>query len=73
MGVMGPGTVINSILRIMSAAALAMYKCAKTDRQKEVEGLLISAALTAMITGITEPIEFTFLFVAPFLNGLFFI
>lgn len=48
-------------------AALAMYKCAKTSRQKEVGGLLISAALTVMVTGITEPIEFIFLFVAPFL------
>ncbi|MGV8905894.1 MAG: glucose PTS transporter subunit IIA [Acetobacterium sp.] len=51
----------------LPGAALAMYKCAKTSRQKEVGGLLISAALTAMVTGITEPIEFTFLFVAPFL------
>ncbi|AFA48845.1 PTS transporter subunit IIABC [Acetobacterium woodii] len=51
----------------LPGAALAMYKCAKTNRQKEVGGLLISAALTAMITGITEPLEFTFLFVAPFL------
>jgi len=51
----------------LPGAALAMYKCAKTNKQKAVGGLLISAALTAMITGITEPIEFTFLFVAPFL------
>ena len=51
----------------LPGAALAMYKCAKTNRQKAVGGLLMSAALTAMITGITEPIEFTFLFVAPFL------
>ncbi len=51
----------------LPGAALAMYKCANTNRQKAVGGLLISAALTAMITGITEPIEFTFLFVAPFL------
>lgn len=51
----------------LPGAALAMYQCAKTNKQKAVGGLLISAALTAMITGITEPIEFTFLFVAPFL------
>ncbi|HEY5556778.1 glucose PTS transporter subunit IIA [Acetobacterium sp.] len=51
----------------LPGAALAMYKCANSNRQKAVGGLLISAALTAMITGITEPIEFTFLFVAPFL------
>lgn len=51
----------------LPGAALAMYKTAKSNKQKVVGGLLLSAALTAMITGITEPIEFTFLFVAPFL------
>lgn len=51
----------------LPGAALAMYKTAKSSKQKVVGGLLLSAALTAMITGITEPIEFTFLFVAPFL------
>lgn len=49
----------------LPGAALAMYKCAKPERQKVVGGLLISAALTSMLTGITEPLEFTFLFVAP--------
>lgn len=48
----------------LPGAALAMYRCARKDKQKEVGGLLLSAALTAMLTGITEPIEFTFLFVA---------
>ncbi len=48
----------------LPGAALAMYQCARKDKQKEVGGLLISAALTSMLTGITEPLEFTFLFVA---------
>lgn len=51
----------------LPGAALAMYRCAKTEKQKIAGGLLLSAALTSMITGITEPIEFTFLFVAPLL------
>lgn len=51
----------------LPGAALAMYKCAKPEKRKVVGGLLLSAALTAMLTGITEPIEFTFLFVAPIL------
>ena len=49
----------------LPGAALAMYKCARPEKKKVVGGLLISAALTSMLTGITEPIEFTFLFVAP--------
>lgn len=51
----------------LPGAALAMYKCAKPNKKKVVGGLLLSAALTAMLTGITEPLEFTFLFVAPLL------
>ena len=51
----------------LPGAALAMYKVAKPEKRGIVKGLLISAALTSMVTGITEPIEFTFLFVAPFL------
>lgn len=51
----------------LPAAALAMYSCAKDSKKKVAGGLLLSAALTAMLTGITEPIEFTFLFVAPVL------
>ncbi|ROR26375.1 PTS system IIA component (Glc family) /PTS system IIB component (Glc family) /PTS system IIC component (Glc family) [Mobilisporobacter senegalensis] len=51
----------------LPGAALAMYHCAKTNKRKIVGGLLLSAALTSMLTGITEPIEFTFLFVAPIL------
>lgn len=49
----------------LSAAAFAMYKAARPEKKKVVGGLLLSAALTSMITGITEPLEFTFLFVAP--------
>ena len=48
----------------LPGAALAMYKCANPKKKKIVSSLLLSAALTSMITGITEPIEFTFLFVA---------
>ncbi|MBQ2614928.1 MAG: PTS transporter subunit EIIC [Clostridia bacterium] len=51
----------------LPGAALAMYHCAKNEKKKVAGGLLLSAALTSMLTGITEPIEFTFLFVAPFL------
>ncbi|MBR2926330.1 MAG: PTS transporter subunit EIIC [Clostridia bacterium] len=51
----------------LPGAALAMYTCARTEKKKVVGGLLLSAALTSMLTGITEPIEFTFLFVAPIL------
>lgn len=51
----------------LPGAALAMYTCAKPGKKKVAGGLLLSAALTAMITGITEPIEFSFLFVAPVL------
>lgn len=54
----------------LPGAALAMYKCAKPEKREVVGGLLISAALTSMLTGITEPIEFTFLFVAPMLYGI---
>ncbi len=49
----------------LPGAALAMYRTAKPEKRKVAGGLLISAALTAMLTGITEPLEFTFLFVAP--------
>ncbi len=51
----------------LPGAALAMYTCARSEKRKVAGGLLLSAALTSMLTGITEPIEFTFLFVAPIL------
>ena len=49
----------------LPGAALAMYRCARPEKKKIAGGLLLSAALTSMLTGITEPIEFSFLFVAP--------
>ncbi len=49
----------------LPAAAFAMYRAARPEKKKAVGGLLLSAALTSMLTGITEPLEFTFLFVAP--------
>ncbi len=54
----------------LPGAALAMYKVAKPEKKEAVAGLLASAALTSMITGITEPLEFTFLFVAPLLYAV---
>ncbi len=49
----------------LPGAALAMYRCAKPEKKKAAGGLLLSAALACMMTGITEPLEFSFLFVAP--------
>lgn len=54
----------------LPGAALAMYQAALPEKKKEVSGLLLSAALTSMLTGITEPLEFTFLFTAPLLYGI---
>ena len=49
----------------LPGAALAMYKCAKQEKKKQAGSLLLSATLACMFTGITEPLEFSFLFVAP--------
>lgn len=54
----------------LPGAALAMYRTADSKKKKAAGGLLLSAALTSMLTGITEPLEFTFLFVAPLLYGV---
>lgn len=54
----------------LPGAALAMYKQAKPSKKKIAGGILLSAALTSFLTGITEPIEFLFLFVAPVLYGV---
>lgn len=54
----------------LPGAALAMYQCARSEKKKAAGGLLLSAALTAALTGITEPLEFTFLFVAPVLYAV---
>ncbi|ERN42062.1 PTS system, glucose-specific IIBC component [Rubidibacter lacunae KORDI 51-2] len=51
----------------LPAAAIAMWHCAKPQNRKQVGGIMISAALTSFLTGITEPIEFSFVFVAPVL------
>ena len=54
----------------LPAAAYAMYRQAKSSQAKIAAGILASAALTSFLTGITEPIEFTFLFIAPWLFGI---
>jgi glucose PTS system EIICB or EIICBA component len=54
----------------LPAAALAIWKTARPENRAKVGGIMISAALTSFLTGITEPIEFSFLFVAPLLYGL---
>lgn len=54
----------------LPAAAYAMYRTAKPQKKKAVGGLLLSAALTSIITGITEPLEFTFLFAAPLMYAV---
>jgi PTS system glucose-specific IIC component len=51
----------------LPAAALAIWRCARPENRAKVGGIMISAALTSFLTGITEPIEFSFLFVAPVL------
>jgi PTS system N-acetylglucosamine-specific IIC component len=54
----------------LPAACLAMYRNALPDRRKAVGGLLLSVALTSLLTGVTEPIEFLFIFLAPLLFAL---
>jgi N-acetylglucosamine PTS system EIICBA or EIICB component len=54
----------------LPAACLAMYRTARPERRKAVSGLLLSMALTSFLTGITEPIEFTFMFLAPVLYAV---
>ena len=54
----------------LPAAALAMWRAARPEHRAKVGGIMISAALTSFLTGITEPIEFSFLFVAPLLYGV---
>ena len=75
------GTIVNSTTAFMTgkfpfmmfglpAAAFAMYKAAAPSKKKVVGSLLVSAAVTSFLTGITEPLEFTFLFVAPALYAV---
>ncbi|MEY9837588.1 PTS transporter subunit EIIC [Streptacidiphilus sp. EB103A] len=54
----------------LPAAALAIAHCAKPHRRKEVMGLMISVGLTSFVTGVTEPIEYSFLYIAPVLYGI---
>jgi glucose PTS system EIICB or EIICBA component len=54
----------------LPAAALAIWRTARPENRAKVGGIMISAALTSFLTGITEPIEFSFLFVAPLLYGM---
>ncbi|MFI1175025.1 PTS transporter subunit EIIC [Streptomyces melanogenes] len=54
----------------LPAAALAITHCAKPHRRKQVGGLMLSVGLTSFVTGITEPIEYSFLFIAPLLYAI---
>ncbi|GAU68002.1 putative phosphotransferase system enzyme IIC component [Streptomyces sp. NBRC 110611] len=54
----------------LPAAALAITHCAGAHRRKEIAGMMLSVGLTSLVTGVTEPIEYSFLFVAPVLYGL---
>ncbi|MFB6949330.1 PTS transporter subunit EIIC [Streptomyces niveus] len=54
----------------LPAACLAIYHCARPERRKIVGGMMLSLALTAFVTGVTEPIEFTFMFIAPVLYAI---
>ncbi|HCW53868.1 MAG TPA: PTS glucose transporter subunit IIB [Clostridium sp.] len=54
----------------LPAAAFAMYRCAMPSKKKSVGSLLLAASITSLLTGITEPLEFTFIFVAPVLYGI---
>ncbi|MEU6390684.1 PTS transporter subunit EIIC [Streptomyces sp. NPDC046939] len=54
----------------LPAACLAMYHCARPERRKAVGGMMLSLALTSFVTGITEPIEYSFVFIAPVLYAI---
>ncbi|MEV8308393.1 PTS transporter subunit EIIC [Streptomyces flavidovirens] len=54
----------------LPAACLAIVHCARPERRKAVGGMMLSLALTSFFTGVTEPIEFTFMFIAPVLYGI---
>ncbi len=68
------GMFMSGIFPVMMfglpAACLAMYRTAKPENKAAVGGLLFSMALTAMLTGVTEPVEFAFMFLAPVLYGI---
>lgn len=67
-GILGGGFLFK--MWGLPAAAIAMWHAAKPERRVEVGGIMVSAALTSFLTGITEPIEFAFLFVAPVLYAI---
>ncbi|CAL9559494.1 PTS system N-acetylglucosamine-specific EIIC component [Streptomyces sp. enrichment culture] len=54
----------------LPAAALAIAHCARPDRRKEISGMMVSVALTSFVTGITEPLEYSFMFIAPVLYAV---
>ncbi|MHB6907557.1 PTS transporter subunit EIIC [Streptomyces sp. DB-54] len=54
----------------LPAAALAIAHCARPHRRKEVAGMMLSVGLTSFVTGVTEPVEYSFLFIAPVLYGI---
>src|SRR5678816_4252258 len=54
----------------LPAACLAMYHAAAPERRRAVGGMFVSMALTSFLTGVTEPIEFTFIFLAPLLFAM---
>lgn len=67
-GILGGGYLFK--MWGLPAAAIAIWHCAKPERRVAVGGLMVSAALTSFLTGITEPIEFSFLFAAPALYAM---
>ena len=54
----------------LPAAAIAIWRCARPENRVKIGGIMLSAALTSFVTGITEPIEFSFLFLAPVLYAV---
>jgi PTS system N-acetylglucosamine-specific IIC component len=70
----GAGAFMSGFFPVMMfglpAACLAMYRAARPERRKAVGGLLMSMGLTSFLTGVTEPIEFAFMFLAPMLYGI---
>ena len=65
-----PGAVLEYGVAGTLAACLAIVHCARPERRKVVGGMMFSLALTSFVTGVTEPIEFTFMFIAPVLYAL---
>ncbi len=67
-GILGGGFLVK--MWGLPAAAIAIWQCAKPENKVKVGSIMVSAAFTSFLTGITEPIEFSFLFVAPILYGI---